>query len=79
MSTPRKYKLKKIKSGRFKNLQINLDSDYSFEKIRNRFPMLLFTPDMENLNEHYHIKLSTKEATGLRDWLNDYLKMKGVE
>lgn len=78
-SIKKKHMIKRIKKGRRDNLSLSADSYHSFEKVRNRYPVILYTPDMENTNEHFHIKLNTKEARELRNWLNEFLKMKGVE
>jgi hypothetical protein len=41
---------------------------------RYRIPVFLYTPDMEDSVNHYHIPLTKKQARKLRDWLNLYLK-----
>ena len=38
------------------------------------FPVFLFTPDLKNTDEHFHIPLTKSQARKLRDWLNLYLK-----
>jgi hypothetical protein len=43
------------------------------------FPVLLFTPNMNNTDEHYHIELRTQEALKLRNWLNKFLELKGIK
>ena len=58
---------------------MSMDCDVNFENIKNRFACMLFTPDMDNTMEHWHIKLTDKQAVKLRNWLNDFLKMKGIK
>ena len=45
------------------------DSDINDEKTAT----FLFTPDMKNTGEHFHIVLNREQATNLRDWLNEYI------
>ncbi len=35
--------------------------------------VVLYTPDMSNTGEHYHIDLSIKQSRDLRDWLTSFL------
>ena len=56
---------------RFNNLKINRDY---FSNPKSHFPVFLFTPDMENVSEHFHISLSRKTANKLRKWLDKYEK-----
>lgn len=60
----------------FKNSSKNFDKP---KYAKNRVPVLLFTPDMNDTNNHYHIELNKNNAKVLRDWLNDYLKDVGVK
>lgn len=66
-----KFGLTKIKSKRINNLSINWDFNRT---PKSKFPVLLFTPDMNNVNAHYHIKLDKKQARKLKTWLDLYLK-----
>ena len=69
MSYRNKYGSTNIKIKRFDNLNINW-----YYTPKSKFPVLLFTPDMQNTNTHYHIKLDRKQATKLKDWLEAYLE-----
>jgi hypothetical protein len=76
-----KYGITSIINKDFYNLSINWDnfvnSSENFSKPKykkNRIPVLLFTPDMQNTNEHYHITLTKNEAKKLKTWLSEYLK-----
>lgn len=76
-----KFGCTSLRSGRRDNLSIGWDnfvnSAKNFAKDqfkKNRIPVFLFTPDMDNTVNHYHIMLSRGEAKKLRDWLDAYLK-----
>jgi hypothetical protein len=71
MSYRSKYGVTKIKPKKMHNLQINWDWDYTPLK---QYPVLLFTPDMDNTDYHYHIELNRTEAKKLKKWLDDFLK-----
>ena len=47
-----KYKVKEIISERKDNLSISMDCDDNWDEVKQRFPVMLFTPDMDNTNEH---------------------------
>jgi len=68
-----KYGITKIIKNRFNNLQINWDY---ITTLKSKHPVLLFTPDMKDTNNHYHIPLTVKQAIKLRDWLNDFIEDK---
>lgn len=36
--------------------------------------MILFTPDMQNTNNHYHVELNRDQATMLRDFLSEHIR-----
>ncbi len=36
--------------------------------------MILFTPDMQNTNNHYHVELNHDQATMLRDFLSEHIR-----
>lgn len=65
-----------ICNGRIDNLSINWDFDYHEESIRERYPVFLFTPDMEDTREHYHIKLDLEQARKLHKWFGEFIKEK---
>ena len=64
-----KHGITQIIDQKINNLSINWDRD----EHGNKMAVLLFTPDMDNTAEHYHIELSRGEAEALRSWLNDLL------
>lgn len=66
-----RYGSTKIKSKRIDNLQINWDYQRT---PKSKFPVFLFTPDMNDTNTHYHIKLDRLQAKKLKDWLEDFLE-----
>jgi hypothetical protein len=70
MSYKSKHGITKIKKGKRYNLDVSLDYDIDENK---KYPVLLFTPNFEDKNEHFHIDLSRKEAKILSEWLNEYL------
>jgi len=55
------------------NLDISFDYD---DNPSETYPVFLFTPDMKNPNDHYHITLSLSQAQRLHQWLTDYLAEK---
>lgn len=77
MSFKDRYGSTQIKSKRRDNLRIGWDCEDDPKDIKQRFPVFLFTPDMENTNDHHHIVLDKKQAKILRDWLDAYLKEQG--
>lgn len=63
-------KIAKLKKGKTDNLSISLDYDRDESK---KYPVLLYTPNMDRTEDHFHIALTKKEAKLLRDWLDSYL------
>ena len=59
--------------GKHCNLQISWDYDNDLDDKQNRTAVLLWTPHMEK-SDHEHIVMNRKQATILRDWLNEYLR-----
>jgi hypothetical protein len=59
----------KIKKGTYNNLQIDID-----DMGEGKVPILLFTPDMKDKMNHYHIELSRDDAEELKDYLEKYLE-----
>jgi hypothetical protein len=60
-----------LKAGKRDNLQINLDFDFN---PLDPYPVFLFTPNMEDTNQHYHISLNKNEAKALQSWLTKYIQ-----
>ena len=46
--------------------------DYDRDESK-KYPVLLYTPNMDRTEDHFHIVLTKKEAKSLRDWLDNYL------
>lgn len=46
----------------------------SIDEMDEIVAVALYTPDMENTNEHYHIEFSRDQARVLWDWLSDFLE-----
>ncbi len=63
-------KITKVKKDKTDNLSISLDYDRDESK---KYPVLLYTPNMDRTENHFHIVLTKKEAKSLRDWLDNYL------
>ncbi|MDZ4085157.1 MAG: hypothetical protein U1E10_19595 [Bdellovibrionales bacterium] len=59
-----------IIKGRIDNLGISWAYDDDPEK---RFPMLFFTPDMNDKTNHHHIRLTIAQARTLKNWLDNFL------
>lgn len=80
MSYRNKYGITRIRTESYNNLVISWDSDAIGWNYQNnpktRYPVLLYTPDMNDTNEHYHIDLTPTQARKLHKWLGDYLKDK---
>jgi len=61
-----------IKSGSTDNIVINREFDEDFT---DPHVVMLYTPNMTDLNHHHHIRFSKEEARVLCDWLEaHYLK-----
>jgi hypothetical protein len=58
------------------NLSVSFDSGTRRFKENEVGAVLLYTPDMSNTSEHYHIELNRQEATLLKEWLEAFLNEK---
>jgi hypothetical protein len=67
------FGITKIRASDRDNLNISWDFDTNPKK---NYPVLLYTPDMRDTDNHYHIALSEKQARELRDWLTAFLRSK---
>lgn len=73
-----------IRKGTIYNLDISWDINYDAAlkyhsnpgKAPNkvRVPCFLFTPDMKDADNHFHIELTRKEARKLKNWLERFFK-----
>jgi hypothetical protein len=69
-----KHGITNIIPGRFDNLDVSWDTKTSeHTSPRFRQPVFLFTPDMKKTKNHFHICLTTEQATTLHKWLKAYL------
>lgn len=71
MSYIDKHAITKIVNSKRNNLCISVDQD---DKDTGKYPVLLYTPSMDDTNDHYHIPLTRKEAVELILWLQSYLQ-----
>ena len=71
MAYKSKHGITKIKKARINALDISRDYDTNPNR---EYPVLLYTPDMENTDEHHHIPLTLKESKALHQWLGEFLK-----
>lgn len=71
-----RYGITKIRKGKFDNLMISWDSESDENDKDTRYPVFLYTPNMNDKMDHYHIELNKKQAEKLRDWLTCYLEDK---
>jgi hypothetical protein len=74
MSYKDRYGSTVINNEKIDNLQINWDYDDDAEDIKQRFPVLLYTPWMEDTKNHFHISLNKEQAKVMKEWLEEYLK-----
>ena len=65
-----KHGITQITDGVFNHLSVSweLDGDLETEE-----PVFLFTPDLKNKSEHYHIFVTPSQARELNEWLTHYL------
>ena len=69
-----KHGIIKIKDSTHNNVSISCDYLNEEGEPVEKVPVLLFTPNMEDTSEHFHIVLDKKEAKKLNTWLTDYFK-----
>lgn len=71
-----RYGSTELRNTKLDNFSIGWDNmvDKNVENLRNRIPVFLFTPNMDDTNDHHHIMLTRHQARKLRDWLDDYLR-----
>lgn len=74
-----KYKVTEIVPDNRDNLSISMDYDDDWDEVQQRFAVMLFTPDMNDTTEHWHIQLDDNQAKKLHSWLGDFLNMKGIK
>lgn len=70
MSYRSKHGITPVRRGKLNALSISRDFNFNPEKT---YPVLLFTPHMDNTDEHFHIELNRAQALKLRDWLTQWL------
>ena len=69
-----KFGITKICKGKIDNLSISWDYHDNPDDKKQRRPILLYTPNMANTSQHFHIELTRKQARLFNEWLNEYLK-----
>lgn len=74
-----RFGITSICPGRINALDINWDSNDTLNNEpypkHKRYPVFLFTPDMNrNTIEHHHIELNRAQTKRLHKWLGDFLK-----
>ncbi len=75
MSDPWNMEALKIRDDQQYNLMISEDTGRDSDE---PVAVLLFTPDMRKLMEHYHIELSVEHASKLHEWLGRFLRTRGT-
>jgi hypothetical protein len=77
----KKYHLvEKIRNAKVDNISLSWNSNQlpGEETPDKAFATILYVPEMSEA-DHYHISLSDKQALKLRNWLNTFLELKGIE
>lgn len=62
-----------IRPGDRDNLVLHWDYDTN---PKNHYPVLFYTPDMNNTDTHYHIQLNLIQAKKMHKWLSAFIKNK---
>jgi hypothetical protein len=65
-----KHAITDIVPSMMNNLSISVDYIGGEGKV----PVMLFTPNMNNTNNHYHIPMTREEAVEMLHWLQAYLQ-----
>lgn len=63
-------KAKTIRDSQINNLIISEDTDEN----ANPIAVLLYTPNMSDTQNHFHIELDMNKAAEMHAWLGDFLK-----
>ena len=71
-----RYGSTKIVTGERDNLSVSMDSGTFRTKEGEVAAVFLYTPDMNNTKEHFHIELLKDEAQKLHEWLGKFLAEK---
>jgi hypothetical protein len=78
MTYNNRYGITKIINQDRDNLSVSFDSGTRRIKEDEVGVVFLYTPDMSNTKEHYHIELNRQEATLLKEWLESFLNEKDM-
>lgn len=54
------------------NLSVSWDNDHTDKT--GKYPVFLYTPRMNNTDDHHHVTLTREEAQTLHKWLGQYLE-----
>lgn len=73
MSYQNKFGITKIIDKKRDNLSVSFDTGTRRFKEDEVGVVFLYTPDMDNTQEHFHIELTRQEASLLKDWLGAFL------
>ena len=69
------FGITKIIKDRIDNLSISIDEGLKGDDHNPISAVFLYTPNMDNKKEHYHIELNFEEVIALKNWCDDYLKV----
>jgi hypothetical protein len=78
MSFYNRYGITEIRNDSRDNLSISFDSGIPRIPENEVGAVFLYTPDMDNTDEHFHIPLNKDQVKVLRDWCEDFLKEKNL-
>jgi hypothetical protein len=78
MSFYNRYGVTKIKEEMRDNLSISFDSGIPGIPDSEVGAVFLYTPEMDNAENHYHITLNRDQIEIIRDWCDDFLKEKDI-
>lgn len=78
MSFQDRYGSTSIVNRKLDNLSVSFDCGTRRFSVNEVGVVLLFTPDMSNTSEHFHIEIKREEAIILKEWLDLFLKNKDI-
>ena len=78
MSFQDRYGSTKIVNRKLDNLSISFDCGTRRFRTDEVGAVFLYTPDMTNTSDHYHIEIKREEAIILKEWLELFLKNKDI-
>lgn len=72
MSSKDRYMITKIRDTKYDNVSLSIDENMDKDEFEVAMVML-YTPDMNNTMDHYHVTFDRERVIALRDWCNDFL------